>query len=71
MQIILDLSDEKVALLKTAALLENQQRRKLSIDLEAEGCIEASKLFRRDLTLTEYAIATLMDAVKKEVSERG
>lgn len=67
MQIVLNLSDEKANILRTAVIMKNKRRRIMSIDLAEEGFIEASKLFRKDLTLTEYALATLMDAVQKEV----
>ena|GEM_PF-4685454 len=69
MQIILDLSDKNAALLEKAVVLENQQRRKLSIEFEAAGNMEASELFRKDLTLNEYALATLLVAAKEDVGE--
>lgn len=70
MQIILDFTEEEAALLERAVILENKQRRKLSMTYELEDKTELSEHFRKDLTLTEYALATLLVVAEKEVSER-
>jgi len=70
LQIILDFTEEEAALLERAVILENKQRRKLSMTYELEDKTELSEHFRKDLTLTEYALATLLVVAEKEVSER-
>ena len=70
MQITINFTDEDVALLEKGLALENQQRQEVANDLEARGYVETTKLYRGDYTLTEYAHATLIYAIRKIVERQ-